>query len=226
MRTESVDGGITWSRPHRLPDGILGPIKNKPVRLKSGDWLCPTSYETDEKPSRWTVHFERTGDRGFTWSRTEPLNDGLELAAIQPSILTHADGGLQALGRTRQGRLFTIRSADQGETWGKMGLLGLPNSNSGTDAVTLRDGRHVLVYNHTSKGRSPLNVAVSRDGENWEGAVVLESEPGEYSYPAVIEAADGRVEITYTWKRQRIKHVTIDPSRLVTRPIVEGRWPD
>jgi predicted neuraminidase len=226
MRTESVDGGITWSRPHRLPDGILGPIKNKPVRLKSGDWLCPTSYETDEKPSRWTVHFERTGDRGFTWSRTEPLNDGLELAAIQPSILTHADGGLQALGRTRQGRLFTIRSADQGETWGKMGLLDLPNSNSGTDAVTLRDGRHVLVYNHTSKGRSPLNVAVSRDGENWEGAVVLESEPGEYSYPAVIEAADGRVEITYTWKRQRIKHVTIDPSRLVTRPIVEGRWPD
>jgi predicted neuraminidase len=148
------------------------------------------------------------------------------LAAIQPSILTHADGGLQALGRTRQGRLFTIRSADQGETWGKMGLLDLPNSNSGTDAVTLRDGRHVLVYNHTSKGRSPLNVAVSKDGENWEGAVVLESEPGEYSYPAVIEAADGRVEITYTWKRQRIKHVTIDPSRLVTRPIVEGRWPD
>jgi predicted neuraminidase len=43
---------------------------------------------------------------------------------------------------------------------------------------------------------------------------VLESEPGEYSYPAVIQAADARVHITYTWRRQRIKHVEIDPATL------------
>jgi predicted neuraminidase len=83
-----------------------------------------------------------------------------------------------------------------------------------------------LVYNHTSRGRSPLNVAVSRDGRHWQGAAVLENEPGEYSYPAVVQARDGRVHVTYTWKRQRIKHVVLDPAKLRPRDLTEGRWPE
>jgi len=219
MRTVSTDGGLTWARSERLPDQIFGPIKNKPITLASGDLLCPTSDETSESPSRWTVHFERSSDAGITWSRTQALNDGLELSAIQPSILTHADGRLQALGRTRQGKIFTIESSDQGVTWGEMSLLDLPNNNSGTDAVTLKDGRHLLVYNHTTKGRSPLNLAWSEDGRQWSAALILEDQPGEYSYPAIMQSDDGLVHITYTWKRQRIKHVTIDPTRLQLKPI-------
>jgi predicted neuraminidase len=106
-----------------------------------------------------------------------------------------------------------------------MALTTLPNPNSGIDAVTLADGRHLIVYNHTTEGRSPLNVAVSRDGKLWEAALILESEPGEYSYPAVIQRANGRVDITYTWKRQRIKHVTIDPMQLTSVPMPDGNWP-
>jgi predicted neuraminidase len=82
-----------------------------------------------------------------------------------------------------------------------------------------------MVYNHTAKGRSPLNVAVSSDGKTWQAALVLENEPGEYSYPAVIQAADGLVHTTYTWKRARIKHVVIDPAKLELKPIVDGAWP-
>jgi predicted neuraminidase len=92
--------------------------------------------------------------------------------------------------------------------------------------VTLADGRHLLVYNHTPKGRSPLNVAVAGDKENWNAALVLESEPGEYSYPAVIQTSDGNVHISYTWKRQRVKHVVVDPAKLQQRPIVDGKWPE
>jgi len=106
-----------------------------------------------------------------------------------------------------------------------MTLTSLPNPNSGTDAVTLKDGRHLLVYNHSAKARSPLNVAVSADGTTWQAALVLESEPGEFSYPAVIQTADGLVHVTYTWKRQRIKHVVIDPEKLTLRPILNGVWP-
>jgi len=220
LRT-SEDAGKTWSAARRLPDGILGPVKNKPVQLADGSLLCPTSSEHDG----WRVHFERTTDLGKTWQIIGPVNDGKEFSAIQPSILFHPGGKLQAVGRTRQKKVFEVWSDDGGKTWGKLGATELPNPSSGTDAVTLADGRHVLVYNHTPNGRSPLNVAVTRDGKSWQAGLVLESDPGEYSYPAVIQTRDGLIHTTYTWKRKLVKHVVIDPAKLDTKPIVAGAWP-
>jgi predicted neuraminidase len=101
----------------------------------------------------------------------------------------------------------------------------LPNPDAGIDAVSLRDGRALLVYNHSARNRRVLNVAVSADGERWDAALELENQAGEFSYPAVIQTADGLVHVTYTWRRQRIKHVVLDPAALRLRPIVGGRWP-
>lgn len=217
LRT-SADGGRTWSASRRLPTGIYGPIKNKPVQLSDGTLLCPTSDETNEVRSKWRIYFERSTDLGRTWTRTEFLNDGLRIGAIQPSVLFRDRIGgdrLQALGRTRQGKVFSIESNDGGRTWGELTLIEqLPNPNAGTDAVTLRDGRQVLVYNPVAKGRTPLKVAISPEGKTWRDVVTLESEPGEYSYPAVIQTADGLVHITYTWRRERIRHAVIDPAKL------------
>ncbi len=224
MVMTSDDGGHTWSDAVRLPDGILGPVKNKPIQLAGGDILSPTSTEE----AGWRVHFERSTNGGKTWTATPPLNDPEKIKAIQPSILVHKDGRLQALGRTRESGVFQIWSEDQGKTWGEMTPLGLPNPSSGTDAVTLADGRHLLVYNHnpTYKGRSPLNVAISDDGVRWNAVLVLEDEPEkQYSYPAVIQTSDGLVHITYTWLRERIKHVVIDPAKLTGPAIVDGEWP-
>ena len=215
MLMTSSDGGRTWSKPARLPDGILGPIKNKPVVLTDGTLLCPSSTEDQG----WRVHLERTPDLGRTWSRIGPLNDGKAFAAIQPSVLFHPDDSLQLLCRSKQGKIVEARSSDGGATWGPIQATALPNPNSGTDAVTLKDGRAILIYNHTPKGRTPLNVAVSADGKAWKAGPVLENEPGEYSYPAVIQTADGRVHVTYTWKRQRIKHVVLDPTKIVGRDL-------
>ena len=215
----SADGGRTWSKPKRLRDGILGPIKNKPVQLKDGTLLCPSSTEH----AGWQVHMEMTGDLGRTWKKTEALNDIKEFAAIQPTILVHPSGRIQILCRSQQKKITESWSADGGRTWTAMQATALPNPNSGIDAVMLRDGRALLVYNHTEKGRSPLNVAVSEDGKNWQSALVLEDQPGEYSYPAVIQTADGLVHITYTWKRERIKHVVLDPSKLQPRGLPASR---
>ena len=210
MLKKSADGGKTWSAAERLPDGILGPIKNKPIQLSDGEILCPSSTENHG----WQVHFERTADLGKTWQSTGPVNDGRTIGAIQPSILRHGPESLQAVGRTQQGRIFSISSADNGKTWGAMSLTDLLNPNSGTDAVTLSDGRFLLVYNDTTKGRSPLNVAISADGTTWKPLFALETEEGEFSYPAVIQTQDGLVHITYTWNRKRIKHVVLNPALL------------
>jgi predicted neuraminidase len=225
MVKTSDDGGHTWSEAKRLPDGILGPIKNKPVQLADGTIISPSSTEFDG----WRVHFETSTDVGKSWQASPPVNDGTTIRAIQPSILIYPGNRLQAIGRTRSQGIFEVWSEDGGKTWGKMGLTSLPNPSSGTDAVTLADGRQLLVYNHNPnyKGRSPLNVAVSEGGKNWQAALVLEDDQGEngYSYPAVIQTKDGKVHITYTWRRERIKHVVVDPAKLVLRPLVDGKWP-
>ncbi|WCJ61208.1 exo-alpha-sialidase [Fontisphaera persica] len=210
MLMTSDDAGQTWSLPRRLPEDILGPVKNKPIQLPNGDILCGSSSEH----AGWRVHFERTPDLGRTWELIGPVNDGKELGAIQPSLLVHPNGRLQAVGRTRQGKVFQIWSTDGGRTWGKMTTLELPNPNAGTDALTLKDGRHVLVYNHTERGRTPLNLALSTDGQQWQPVLTLEDSPGEYSYPAIIQTRDGLLHITYTWKRLRIKHAVVDPAKL------------
>jgi alpha-L-rhamnosidase len=229
MVISSSDGGNTWSEPRGLPEGYIGPVKNKPVMLGNGSLLCGSSTEGNG----WKIHFEITADSGRTWNKTGTVNDGNTYSAIQPCILIHTNGDLQALCRSKNGAILESWSSDNGLTWSPLVPTSLPNNNSGIDAVTLADGRYILVYNHVktpegkSKGpRTPLNVSISEDGKTWYAALVLEDSPaGQYSYPSGIQASDGLVHIVYTWRRERIKHVVINPSELLPEKIINGQWP-
>jgi predicted neuraminidase len=227
-RMVSDDHGRTWRDRERLPEGILGPVRNKPVLL-GNLLLCGSSTEQHG----WVVHMEATRDLGRSWEKTGPLNVREEFAAIQPTILKWGDRRVQLLHRTQQSVVTENWMEDDWQSWSPMRATSIPNPNSGIDGLVLRDGRGLLVYNHIGKApnrwggrRSPLNVAVSSDGMEWEAALVLEHDNGEYSYPAVIQAHDGLVHITYTWKRQRIRHVVIDPARLRLVPMESGAWPE
>lgn len=228
MMKTSKDGGKTWSAAKKMPDDYIGPVKNKPVLLSNGNLFAPSSKEGNG----WKIHFEVTKDNGKTWRTIGPL-EGKEINAIQPSILTHGNGKLQILARTRNRAIVESWSHDNGETWSPLALTTLPNNNSGTDAVTMKNGKHVLVYNHVlppgdlAKGaRTPLNVSISNDGKNWSAALILEDSPiSQYSYPAVIQTADGMLHFIYTWRREKIKHVVVDPAKLKLLPIKDGIWP-
>ena len=210
MLAVSDDGGRTWAKPRRLPDGMLGPIKNKPIELDDGTLLCPSSSEK----FGWRLHFEFARDLCRNWERTASLNDGWRVAAIQPTILRTGPRTLRLLCRSRQATIFTATSNDLGRTWSSLVPLDLPNPDSGIDAVTLADGRHVLAFNNSTNRRSPLNVAISSDGIAWRPVVTLEDGTGEYSYPSVIQTRDGLVHVVYTWNRRAIKHVVLDPGKL------------
>jgi len=224
----SFDDGKTWSKPETLPDGFLGPIKNKP-ELIGNKLICPSSTENNG----WQAHIEFTEDRGKTWRKTESINSK-PWNIIQPSILKMGDNRLQIICRSKDEHLISAFSSDMGETWSDPIALYLPNNNSGTDAVTLHNGTHLLVYNHVmatqsayiEKARTPLNVAVSSDGITWKAVLILEdSTIGEYSYPSVIQGKDGYVHIVYTWRRERVKYVKINPEELKTKSILNNKWP-
>jgi predicted neuraminidase len=217
LRTSS-DEGRTWSDPLRLPEGILGPIRAKPVELPDGTILAGSSTEH----AGWVAHIERAtlGDLGSAaaWWRSAPLNDPKRFEAIQPTLLVHSPDRLQALCRSRQQVVTEAWSEDAGRTWSAMTATSLPNPSAGIDSLRLADGRFLLIYNPIPRGRSRLELAVSRDGRSWRRAVTLEDSPGEYSYPALVQSRDGRVHATYTWRRERIKHVVLDPSAIRDEP--------
>ncbi len=222
MMMTSEDHGRTWTSPRKLGSDaklgeknshLAGPVKNKPIELADGSILCGSSTEHDG----WRVHFELTGDLGKTWEVIGPINDASQFDAIQPSVLKYDADRMQILCRSRQGFVVTSWSEDGGATWSQLSATDLPNPNAGTDAVTLADGRQLLVYNHTTRGgafpagREMLNVAISSDGNDWAPILTLEKEDNsEFSYPAVIQASDGRVHVTYTFKRVSVKHVVLD----------------
>ncbi len=230
MMKRSADNGKTWSDAEKLPEGYIGPVKNKPVLLEDGTLICPSSTEGNG----WNVHFEMTKDWGKTWTKTESINNYKVHNIIQPSILKYENGDLQILCRSKNAVLVSAWSSDNGQTWGLTQASGLPNNNSGTDAVTLQDGRQLVVYNHVatpvnaSKGhRTPLNVAVSNNGKDWYASLILEdSEISQYSYPAVIQGSDGMLHIIYTWRREKMKYVKVDPTQLNLVPIVNEKWPE
>ena len=222
--TKSRDGGKTWSEREPLPEGFLGPTKNKPLLL--GDrLLCPSSTEKDG----WHIHFEILDLNTNLWHKVGPVKGAKalttmdmgkldakpqEIMCIQPTLLQMADGSIKALCRTKNGRIATTTSRDGGETWSEVTLTDLPNNNSGIDAVTLKDGHYILVYNPVdvkpgkeTGTRTPLAIAVSDDAEHWH--MIMESEEstapqGELSYPSVIQGSNGHLYMCYTWLRQHI----------------------
>ncbi|MCA9048065.1 MAG: exo-alpha-sialidase [Planctomycetaceae bacterium] len=224
----SYDRGRTFRDRRRLPEGIDGPVRCKPILLDDGHTLLSgSSTEYDG----WRVHFEFTalahGVPTGTFRRIGPINTADEFNAIQPTFLQHRDGRLQVLCRTRESVISTSFSEDNGQSWSKMEALDLPNPNSGIEVVTLHDGRHLLIYNHLGAGqtgwgrRGLLNLAISDDGRVWRKVGVLEQEEkAEFSYPAIIQTGDGLVHMTYTWKRQRVKHVVLDPDQIVVGDVL------
>ena len=232
-RKYSDDEGKTWSKDERLPAGLLGPIRAKPLVLDDGTIVSGSSVEAHKT---WAAWVERSTDNGKTWAKIGPITisratDAAESPApdppagapgwaadkgprkyvgiIQPSIVSLGGKHLRmyARSRTLASKIAVADSFDNGVSWTQARFLNLPNNNSGIDAVTLKDGRIVMIFNDTTVGRTPLSLAISTDGEHFRVFATLEDAVGQYSYPALIQATDGSLEMTYTWQRKTIKYV-------------------
>jgi predicted neuraminidase len=212
MMKTSGNSGRTWSMPVKLPAGIMGPVKNKPVETNDHKLLCPSSTETE---TRWAVQMEILDLTTQLWTRV-PVDPGSPFEVIQPTLLRHSPGHYQILCRSKNSVVVSSLSDDSGLTWSPLDSIPLPNPNSGIDGITLADGSHLLVYNPlpTGKewwnGRNRLNLARSADGIHWKDILTLEDHPdGEYSYPAIILGKKNTIFISYTFNRTNIKFLEV-----------------
>jgi predicted neuraminidase len=216
-RRFSTDDGQTWSPIEHLPAGLYGPIRAKPYVTDSGIIVAGSSVESY---GSWAAWVERSVDTGRFWHRFGPITvpdrapaarPGADDGIIQPSVIRLDARRLRFYARSTPniGKVVIADSIDDGVTWSPGRTIDVPNPNSGLDAVRVPDGRIVLVYNHTTSGRTPLNLAISRDGQQFRMFRALVDTPGEYSYPSMIVGRDGALHITYTWQRRRIKYVRV-----------------
>jgi predicted neuraminidase len=155
--------------------------------------------------------FAISDDAGKTWSYSNPVLGGV---GIQPAIAICADSSLVAYLRDNgppPQRMQRTESNDKGFTWSIAKDDILLNPGAGFDIVTLATGEWVIVFNDTEEGRHNLSVAVSDDeGKTWkwkksiENDIRLEKTTSSH-YPAVIEGADWRIHISYSYHRNDIK---------------------
>ena len=203
MFTTSRDGGYTWAVPRRLCEDDIdgrGPVKNKPIRLSNGTILAGASFEQGP----WRCFCDISADNGYTWEQTPFLPVPTEdTEVIQPSLWEDARG-VHMLVRSKNKKIFRSDSTDFGKTWCTLYPIDLPNNNSGLDLVKVAENRIILCCNPVTEGRTPLSLFESIDsGDTFVRLFDLETEPGEYSYPAVI--TDGKYLYgCYTWKREKM----------------------
>jgi predicted neuraminidase len=188
------------------------------LRLPTGRLLLPLYSDT------YNIGLVAiSDDDGVTWRASDPI---VSLGGVQPSLVRKKDGTIVAWMRDNgppPQRAIVAESRDEGVTWTAGQDSPVPNPGSSIEVVALRDGSWLMVSNDTESGRARLSVWVSDDeGRTWPRRRALEDTPGgSYSYPSVLQAADGLVHISYSHvdpapdkgtRREAIKHAAFEPA--------------
>jgi predicted neuraminidase len=181
------------------------------IALPSGRWILPL-YSDTFSASIMAI----SDDRGESWRASHAL---VGFGNIQPSLVRKNDGTLVSFmrdnGPGHHIRLST--SSDDGVSWTPVIASSFPNPGAGIEAIRLANGHWVLVYNDLDSGRHSLAVSISDDeGATWKWTRHLERtapRQGQFHYPSLIQAADGTIHVTYTYRLSgegsTIKHVRL-----------------
>jgi predicted neuraminidase len=214
----SEDGGTSWSAARRLVSSpflnLSTLVRSAPFQWADGTIGLPVYHELVGKFGE-LLRLDREG-RVLQKIR---LTSGRH--SLQPVIVSFDEENGLALLRNcghPSGAILAQRTTNAGENWLPASPLSLPNPNSAVAALRLQDDSLLLAYNHASSRRRNLSLALSKDaGQTWQLLQTVEEmdiPEAEFSYPSLVESADGFVHLVYTWNRTHIKHLTFNQSWL------------
>ena len=189
----------------------------KPLLLENGKILLPL-YSDGYSFSMMAI----SNDDGDTWHPSLPI---ISRGGIQPALVKKKNGNIIAYMRDNgdaPARVQLSESSDKGESWSAAIKTAIPNAGSSVELLALLDGRWAFIGNDVEDGRYRLSLYFSEDeGETWKFKTVLENEEpnkGSFSYPSLIQTADGLLHITYSYmsgsKEESIKYVAVNPAWL------------
>jgi predicted neuraminidase len=204
----STDGGKTWSKAERLQTSALGALGSglggPPLMLADGGLALPLEQRFPMPGSEW-----------LRLSATGRIVDKIRLTHPAPT----RQAAIVALDEQRALAIFrdkragnsraTLSTSNGGQSWGAAGELALPGPDAPVALLRLASGRLLLAGNPQS-GKEAMELWLSSDdGQSWvmKRTVEAASDGGaDFSAPALLQARDGRIHLTYTWRQQGIRH--------------------
>lgn len=209
----SYDMGLTWTRAARFVGTIGNLSRSVPLPLGRRVFLVPL-YTSLFSRRGYTCRVEHAAGK----IRSQRCGAAIPgKGAIQPALARTRDGSILMLLRDRENKFIRRSwSHDDGQTWSALDQVGLPNPDAPVGLTRLVDGRLLLVYNHSSQWRAPLSLALSEDnGKTFHRVKDLESERGSFGYPAIVQAQDSLIHVTYSYNQATIKHVVFNADWLM-----------
>ena len=216
----STDAGKTWSRSQRL---IVSPFFNvselvraAPVILDTGEIGLPIYHECIGMFPEM-LWLRSDGDR-LSAVKTR-MAGGRSL--LQPTVVPvdgrHALAFLRNHSAHR--RMASQSSADGGQTWTPPIETDLVNADASVAAVRLSTGHLLVALNNSAHSRDNLSLALSPDGvSQWQLIATLDDQPGEkFAYPYMIQDSQGVVQLVYSWKMKRIRHIVMNEAWLLAQ---------
>lgn len=188
----------------------------KPIITSGGRILLPL-YSDGLNMSLVAI----SDDDGTTWRASLPI---VGRGPIQPALGQKKNGIIVAYMRDSGDdptRVQYSESADGGESWTPASKTEIPNTAS-VEICVLKNGYWAFLGNDIDDGRYRLSLFLSDDeGKTWKWKTKIEDHPkgqGGFSYPGLIQAADGLLHMTYSYhsgeRMKSIRYVVVDPEKM------------
>jgi predicted neuraminidase len=211
----SFDKGRTWEIPEQIMDysGLM--FRGRPLAIR--ERIILPAYDENTWESKMLI----SDDDGQSWRLTDPIQT--PPGNIHATLVKLPGDRILAYLRPggKGGVIWRTQSHDLGETWEVPVPTQIPNPNSGFDLVRLKSGNLLLAFNDSVSERTPLCVFLGDGKERWFCKRILESGPGEFSYPSLLQTKDDAIHIVYTYQRKHIHYATFSEEWMNSK--FEGR---
>jgi hypothetical protein len=194
-------------RPFAEERGLV--VMGAARQLQSGRWLVP--YHTERKDCWFHSRFFVSDPKQESWQTRGDIY--AEPGSLEPVVVQLASGDILCYMRRgdRRGHIWRAVSTDECRTFSGPVKTNLRNPHAGVDVgFSQTTGRLLIAYNDSYAQRTPLCVGISDDNGKTFLMRDVESKPGSFAYPKLLQDRAGLWHLFYSYDYHHIQHAWFD----------------